>query len=85
MYYNECMDITIRNLDEQAYRRLKARAALEGRTVGELVNRAMRALLDDADEKPARSLRELEPVDFPAGNERLSEELDRLVYGAPDE
>ena len=28
------MDTTIRNLSEDAYRRLKARAALEGRPIG---------------------------------------------------
>jgi len=35
---NAHMDKTIRNLDEQAYRALKARAALTGRTIGEPVN-----------------------------------------------
>ena len=33
--YNAHMDRTIRNLDEEAYRELKARAALTGKTVGE--------------------------------------------------
>jgi plasmid stability protein len=37
------MDRTIRNLDEDVYRRLKARAALRGATVGELMNEAIRA------------------------------------------
>ncbi len=39
------MDTTIRNLDEQAYRALRARAVLEGRTVGDLVNDAIRSYL----------------------------------------
>ena len=43
MLYKEHMDTTIRNLDEALYRRLKARAALEGLTIGELVNAAIRA------------------------------------------
>lgn len=43
--YNADMDITIRNLDVQLYRRLKARAALTGKTVGEAVNEAMRVYL----------------------------------------
>jgi len=37
------MDTTIRNLDEDAFRRLKARAAVEGKTIGEAMTEAMRA------------------------------------------
>jgi plasmid stability protein len=36
------MDTTIRNLDDEAYRRIKSRAALEGRTLGEAVSEAIR-------------------------------------------
>ena len=77
------MDTTIRNLDEHAYRRLKARAALTGKTIGEAVNEAIRAYL----RRPAPAAdgfdwQDLRPLDFPPGNERLSEEIDRIVYGA---
>ena len=46
-YYwmDKTMDTTIRNLDEQAYRALRARAVLQGRNVGDLLNEAMRAYL----------------------------------------
>lgn len=76
------MDTTIRNLDEETYRRLKSRAAATGRTVGELMNEALRAYL----ERPGRwerrsSLRDLKPQTYPAGNENLSERIDQLVYG----
>ncbi len=40
------MDITIRNVDPETYRRIKARAALEGRTIGDLLNEAMRRHLE---------------------------------------
>jgi plasmid stability protein len=75
------MDTTIRNLDEGAYRELKARAALTGRTIGELVTEAIRCYVA----KPAGlakrgSLRDLTPETYPKGNERLSEEVDRIVY-----
>ncbi len=57
------MDTTIRNLDETAYRQLKARAALEGKTIGEMVNEAIRAFLARPDLLPKRdSLRDLEPT-----------------------
>jgi len=82
MLYSKHMDTTIRNLDEVVYRKLKARAALEGRTIGELVNEAIRAYL--ATRSPLgkhASLRELKPESYPEGNESLSLEIDSIVYG----
>lgn len=77
------MDTTIRNLDGRAYRSLKARAALAGKTIGEALNEAMRAYLARPDLLPGRgSLRDLKPESYPAGTERLSEEIDAIVYGA---
>jgi plasmid stability protein len=76
------MDTTIRNLDEGLYRELKARAALAGRPIGELVNEAIRCYLA----RPgtgvrSRSLRELTPEPYMEGSERLSEQIDVVVYG----
>ena len=77
------MDVTIRNLDQATYRALKARAALNGKTVGELVNEAMKAFLGRPDPSMKRpgSLDVFRPEPFPPGNEHLSEEVDRIVYG----
>jgi len=81
--YNEHMDRTIRNLDEDVYRQLKARAALRGATVGELMNEAIRAWLARPEDQPGRrSLADLQPEPYPDGNERLSEEIDAVAYGA---
>ena len=82
LHYIEHMNTTIRNIDAGAYRTLKARAALEGKTIGEAVNEAIRAWLG----RPARdekrgSLSRLTPRDFPPGNERLSESVDAVVCG----
>ncbi len=83
MRYNVSMDTTIRNLDEMAYRSLKARAALAGKTVGEVVNEAIRAYLARPDLQPKHgSLLDLSPEPYPEGTERLSEEIDSIVYGA---
>ena len=76
------MDTTIRNLDERVYRRLRARAMAAGMTVGEALNHAMRAYLAMPDVAKTSSLRELVPEPYPDGNERLSEQIDRHVYGA---
>lgn len=77
------MDTTIRNLDEGLYRRLKARAALEGKTIGEAMNEAIRAYVVRPD--PSRrdgSLADLQSQPYPEGNESLSREIDEIVYGA---
>jgi len=76
------MDTTIRNLDEQAYRALRARAALTGKTVGQTVNEAILAYLARPEPGTRQgSLRDLVPESFPEGTERLSEEIDAIVYG----
>ncbi len=77
------MDTTIRNLDENVYRGLRARAAIQGRNVGDLLNEAMRAYLARvavSQDQPRATLRALEPEPFPEGNERLSQEIDGIVY-----
>ena len=77
------MDTTIRNLDPRAYRALKARASLEGKTIGEAVNEAIRAYVGwPGRREKSGSLASLIPEEFPPGNERLSEEIDAIVYGA---
>jgi plasmid stability protein len=76
------VDTTIRNIDPGAYRALKARAALSGQTIGEAFNEAVRAYLGrPAPPGKSASLRALAPEPYPEGNERLSEEIDRVVYG----
>lgn len=82
MCYNAHMDTTIRNLDESAYRALKARAALTGKTIGETVNEAIRAYLSSAHPIPKTgSLRDLRPRSYPKGSEDLSETIDATLYG----
>lgn len=77
------MDTTIRNLDDRLYRQAKARAALSRKTVGEVVNEALRAYLGTPSPGAQRgSLRELAPEPYPEGCERLSEEVDEVLYGS---
>lgn len=76
------MDTTIRNLDEQAYRAIRARAVIEGRPAGELITEAIRSYVArTAVRRASGSLRALKPEPFPAGNENLSAEIDAVVYG----
>jgi plasmid stability protein len=75
------MDTTVRNLDENVYRALRARAVMEGRTVGALISEAIRSYLGRPEGRRTSSLRLLRPVAYPPGNERLSMEIDEIVYG----
>jgi plasmid stability protein len=77
------VDATIRNLDEEAYRLLKARAAVEGKTVGEALSEAIRVYLAQSRRGKSRSFRDVKVRDFGPGSERLSGEIDRVLYGWP--
>lgn len=78
------VDTTIRNLDAEAYRELKARAALSGRTIGDVLNEAIRTYLArPAPTSKRGSLGDLGSEPYPEGNERLSDEVDTIVYGGP--
>ena len=83
MCYIGDMDTTIRNLDEETYRALKARAALTGKTIGNLLNEAIQSYLarPETISKRPGSLNDLIPEKYPKGNEHLSEEIDTIVYG----
>lgn len=82
MCYKSLMDTTVRNLDEEAYRRLKAWSALTGKTIGEALNEAIRAFLARPDLSAKRgSLKDLVPESYGRGSERLSEQIDSIVFG----
>lgn len=73
---------TIRNLDEDAYRRLKAHAARTRRTIGaELTEAIEEYLAHRGAQRKRRSILQFKPRDLGPGTERLSEEIDRIVYG----
>ena len=83
MYY---MDTTIRNIDKDIYRRIKAQAAMVGRTVGDVLNDAMRLYLAQPEVREKRgSLRDLRPERYPEGTEGLSDQIDKIVYGVRGE
>jgi hypothetical protein len=76
------MDSTIRNLDRRLYQQLRRRAKANRMTVGEAMNQAMKAYLAWPQfKKTGVSILDVKPEDFGPGNERLSEEIDDIVYG----
>lgn len=75
------MDTTVRNLDEQTYRELKARAALEGKSVGEALTEAIRAWLTGSHPLTRTgSLRDLRPQSWGGQTRRTSEQVDEILY-----
>jgi hypothetical protein len=75
------VNITIRGLDEAVFRRFKAKAIEEGMRLGEAVTQAMEIWIKRRRAKGRASLLEMEPLDWGAGTERLSIEIDRVLYG----
>jgi plasmid stability protein len=76
------MDTTIRNLDPDAYRELKARAALEGKSIGEAVSDLIRSASGTGSSWPKRgSAQSIKPEPFGKRDRHLSEQVDAIVYG----
>jgi len=76
------MDTTIRNIDPKAYQALKARAALQGKNIGEVLTEAIWVYLRRAGANPQQpSILELGPESYPEGCEALSEQVDAVLYG----
>jgi len=74
------MNITIRGVDEKIFKEFKAEAAREGKKIGEAMNEAMRVWLMRRRAKKLRLL-DLKPSDWGEGTERLSVEINQIIYG----
>ena len=74
------MDTTIRNIDENVYRKLKAKAALEGLSVGEAITEAIKTWLGYRKEKKS-SILNIKSVRSKRRNKMLSVEVDKILYG----
>jgi len=75
------MNITVRGLDEAVFRRFKAKAVEEGLKLGEAVTQAMEMWIKMRSVKPKASLLNIEPFNWGEGTERVSVEIDRILYG----
>ena len=75
------MDTTIRNINETVYRQLKAKAALEGLSVGEAITEAIKAWLGYRKKEKKASILDIKPVMSKRKNRMLSVEVDEILYG----
>jgi plasmid stability protein len=74
------MDTTIRNIDPFVYKKLKAKAAEKGISIGEAVTKAISEWLS-LEKKKTKSILEIKPEHFGYQYQNLSEELDEVLYG----
>jgi hypothetical protein len=74
------MNITVRGVDEKIFKEFKAEAVREGKKIGEALNEAMRVWLMRKRAKKLKLL-DLKPFDWGEGTERLSVEVDQIIYG----
>jgi len=61
---------------------LKAISALTDKTIGELATQAIKDFVEKYYFKNGakKSFLDLQPISFPAGNEKLSEDIDKVLY-----
>lgn len=75
------MNITIRGLDEGVFRRFKAKAVEEGMKLGEALTQAMEMWVRQRSLKPKASLMDIRPFNWGEGTEKVSIEIDQIIYG----
>jgi hypothetical protein len=75
------MNITIRNLDDALFRKFKSTAVEDNIKLGAALNQAMNLWISKNGNKKKGRLSELKPFDWGKGNEDLSENIDKVLYG----
>ncbi|HLD33459.1 MAG TPA: hypothetical protein VJB66_01950 [Candidatus Nanoarchaeia archaeon] len=71
--------VSIKNINKNTFREFKAEAIREGLTVGQALTSAMELWLTKTDTK--LSFMNFKPSDWGKGTERLSEQIDEILYG----
>lgn len=73
----------IRDLDEEIFRKFKAKAVEEGMNLGKALNLAILQWLNkkDSREKDPKNLLKLKTFDWGVGTEKTSKEIDKILYG----
>ncbi len=74
------MNITIRNLHENIFRKFKASAAEKGVKLGTALTQAMELWVKKTNEKPLAKLSNIKPFNWGKGTEKTSREIDQLLY-----
>ena len=71
--------ITVKEVDEKTFHELKAEAARRKMNVGTALTLAIHYWLSS--KKPKKDFVDWKPTSWGAGTERLSEQIDEVIYG----
>lgn len=75
--------IAVRDVDSESFRKFKLMSLREKLKLGEALTMAMKKLMEEKEMKKnggIKSLLTLRPFDFGKGSEKLSKEVDKLLY-----
>jgi plasmid stability protein len=75
------MNITVRDLNEEVFRRFKGKAAERGMKMGAAVTQAMRLFIAQEAQRNTRKAGTIRLSDLTKGRDSTSEEIDSLLYG----
>ncbi len=79
--------IGIRDVDEKTFQQFKEISAAERAKLGQMITFAMRKIIEEKKRKKQNHWRAVatlansKPLDFGPGSERLSEQIDEILYG----
>ncbi|MEK6888524.1 MAG: hypothetical protein AABW80_00265 [Nanoarchaeota archaeon] len=76
--------IAVRDVEAETFRRFKAMSVKERLKLGDALTIAMNKLIEEKEvgkKKNVKHLMALKPFSFGKGNEKLSKEVDKVLYG----
>ncbi len=73
------MQLSVRDVDDRVFKKFKAWAAEEDVPIGKAITLAMDTWLERKEKRT--KLTDFKPFNFGKGAEKLSEEIDKVVYG----
>ena len=74
------MQVSIKDVDENIFREFKAESVRNGLKIGKALTLAMQLMLQKKEKKPKMKFLDLKPRDWGKGTERVSEEIDSILY-----
>ncbi|MDP3729043.1 MAG: hypothetical protein Q8R18_06365 [bacterium] len=74
------IQLSVKEVNEEIFREFKAESTREGLKVGQALTLAMEQWLSHEKRRPKLSLLNLKPIKGGKGTERLSENIDKVLY-----
>lgn len=74
--------VTFKNVEEEVLKEFKMESIKEGRNLGALLTQVLMEWIEKRHQHTKKKkLLDFKPVNFGPGTEKLSEEVDKIVYG----